>query len=142
MGDPDLKLAGLSVWVHGREFENADDFWDGNWLNITARVVAPGAQVEAVGPWLRTNEVAAFLEELALVDRDLRGRAALRCLEPTISAEIECGERGQIAVRVELTPDQLAQQHRFDFELDQTYLRDVLAGCRRILDSYPVRGRS
>src|SRR5256885_6731459 len=36
LGTPDIKLGGLQVWVHGRQFPDAIDYWDGNWLRITA----------------------------------------------------------------------------------------------------------
>src|SRR5262245_58281939 len=47
--EPDLKLGGFSLWVFGRQFPDANDYWDGNWLNVRARVEAPGALVEAPG---------------------------------------------------------------------------------------------
>ena len=44
---PDIKLAGLQIWIHSRQFPDTDDFWDGNWLNITAHCGADGASVWA-----------------------------------------------------------------------------------------------
>ena len=35
LGEPDIKLAGLQIWVHGRQFPDSDDYWDGNWLYVT-----------------------------------------------------------------------------------------------------------
>ncbi|MFC4159857.1 hypothetical protein [Chitinimonas lacunae] len=36
LGEPDLLIAGLRVWIHGSQFPNAVDYWDGNWLRVTA----------------------------------------------------------------------------------------------------------
>ena len=36
LGKPDLRVAGFQLWVHGREFPDAQDEWDGNWLRLTA----------------------------------------------------------------------------------------------------------
>jgi len=36
LGMPDLKLEGLQIWIHGRQFPDAADYWDGNWLRVTA----------------------------------------------------------------------------------------------------------
>ena len=47
--EPDLTLAGLSIWARSREFSESDDHWDGNWIDIRARVEAPGAFVETSG---------------------------------------------------------------------------------------------
>jgi hypothetical protein len=42
---PDLQLAGLSLWV--LQFPGAEnDYWHENWLNVRVRVEAPGAIVE------------------------------------------------------------------------------------------------
>lgn len=43
LGKPDLTISGLKVWVHGREYENSDDYWDGNWLRVTANCAEKGA---------------------------------------------------------------------------------------------------
>ncbi len=137
---PDLTLAGLSVWALGREFDASHDYWDGNWIRIYARVDAPGSCVELSGPWIRSDEIKAFAEQLALVHRDLRGSAELECTEPMIGARVVCGTRGQIDVTIDATPDHLNQSHRFEFSIDQTYLAETLAGCRRLLDRFPVKG--
>lgn len=71
--EADLKLAGLSLWVLKRQFPGADDYWDGNCLNIRACVEAPGAHVEIGGPWLRADELSRFAEQLAALDRDVAG---------------------------------------------------------------------
>jgi hypothetical protein len=45
LGAPDLQIAGLRLWVHDRQFPMADDYWDGNWLQVTVHCGAPGASV-------------------------------------------------------------------------------------------------
>jgi hypothetical protein len=140
--DPDLSLAGLSVWALGREFEEAEDYWDGNWLRVHVRVEANGARVEFTGPWLRNDEIRAFAEQLERVHRDLSGTATLDCTEPMLNAKVVCGSRGQIEVTIEATPDYLNQAHRFEFSIDQSYLNQTLAGCRRLLERFPIKGSS
>ena len=44
-GEPDLKLAGFQLWVHGRRFPESGGYYDGNWLRVTARCGASGASV-------------------------------------------------------------------------------------------------
>jgi hypothetical protein len=56
----DLKLGGFSLWVLGRQFPNAEDYWDGNWLSLRALVEAPGAMVRAEGPLVLAQELARF----------------------------------------------------------------------------------
>jgi hypothetical protein len=138
--DPDLKLGGLSLWAESRERPNDDDYWDGNWLIIRARVEAPGSSVELRGPWLRTDEIASFLTEVEAMSKDLRGKAALAPIEPAIKATLEMGSLGQIAVYVEATPDHIEQRHSFHFGFDQSYLPEIIRSCRTILLRFPIKG--
>lgn len=138
--EPDLKLAGLSLWVRSRQFPDCEDYWDGNWLNIFARVEASGSFVEVSGPFLRNDELAAFAAQLESVQRDLTGEAKLACMEPNLNAKVRCGSLGHIEVVIAITPDHLAQSHEFTFGIDQSYLAPVLRGCRRILERVPVIG--
>ncbi|GAA0217792.1 hypothetical protein QOZ96_003396 [Brevundimonas nasdae] len=138
-----LKLGGLSIWVDGREHPHSDDGDDGNWLIIYARVEAPGALVELSGPWLRRDEVAAFLQQVEAMSENLSGKAELYPVEPAIKAVLEIDVRGQIALVVEATPDHMTQSHRFRFELDQSYLPVIVRQCRGILfrfQAWSVKG--
>ncbi len=127
------------MWALAREFPKSDDYWDGNWITIHAHVEAPGARIDLQGPWLRSDEVEGFLEQLETLNRDLRGAAELACMEPMLSAKVTCGSLGHIEVIVEITPDHMTQSHRFRFESDQTYLASAMKGCRAILAKYPVK---
>jgi hypothetical protein len=138
--EPDLKLGGLSLWAEARERPDDDDYWDGNWLIIRARVEAPGSLVELRGPWLRNDEVASFLAEVEAMSISLQGKAALAPIEPAIKATLEMGSLGQISVYVEATPDHLEQQHSFRFGFDQSYLPEIIRGCREILLKFPIKG--
>lgn len=49
LGEPDLKVAGFHLWVHGRQLPEVDDCYDGNCLRVTACRGASGASVWAQG---------------------------------------------------------------------------------------------
>jgi hypothetical protein len=137
--EPDLKLAGFSLWVLGHQFPAATDYWDGNWLNVRARVEAPGSTVEARGAFLSAPELASFAEQLESLNAALVGEARLRCLEPNLKIAIRCGSLGHVAVEIVLTPNHMTQSHEFKFDLDQSYLGPLLDGCRSVLLRWPVR---
>ncbi|TPI31252.1 hypothetical protein FJW08_11415 [Mesorhizobium sp. B3-2-1] len=137
--EPDILLAGLSLWAMSREFPDSDDYWDGNWINILARVDASGARIEVQGPYVRSDELGVFHDQLATLYRDLRGSAELKCIEPALRAKVTCGLLGQIEVIVDITPDHLFQSHHFVFTVDQSCLVVTLAGCRRVLQLFPVK---
>lgn len=140
--EPDLKLGGFSLWVFGRQFPDAADYWDGNWLNVRARFEAPGAVVEAKGAFVNIPELAGFAQQLQTLHASLVGEAALRCMEPNLDIAIQSRSRGHIAVKVTLTPDHLTQSHEFKFDLDQSYLGPLLDGCESVLSRWPVRSNT
>ncbi|MCP4546590.1 MAG: hypothetical protein GY835_09020 [bacterium] len=72
--------------------------------------------------------------------RTLSGTAELGCIEPYLKARIEL-EDGAGNLVVEITPDYLMQQHRFTFEVDQSYLPELIRGLERLLQQYPIRGK-
>lgn len=141
LGEPDLRLAGLQLWVHGREFENLHDFWDGNWLQATAHCSAPGAAVRAEGTILRTVDLARCLAQVEALHASLTGTARLDSLEPALAVTLAvAGSAGRVEMGVEITPDHLSQQHRFEFSLDQSYLPPVVVQLQALLQRFPVRG--
>lgn len=68
---PDIQLKGFRLWVHGREFPEAQDFWTGNWLIISA-------ELHTGHGWARVTRSAAmmasdfprFLEEIRIKESD------------------------------------------------------------------------
>jgi hypothetical protein len=141
LDEPDLKLVGLRLWVHGREFPDSSDYWDGNWLSITARVEASGALVEIGGPLIRNTEIQAFARELGALSAKLSGVAELKCVEPGLHVSLSAYDGlGHIGIAVSITPDQLNQFHKFEFGFDQTYLPALIAGCEAILARFPIVG--
>jgi hypothetical protein len=140
LGTPDIKLNGLQIWVHGRQFPDANDYWDGNWLRITAHCGTHGADVWTTGPILNLPALVSWLAELEDLNRSLSGEANLVPLEPELSVTLTAGQLGQISMEVEITPDNVMQEHTFRFNVDQSYLAPVIESCRRIVAEYPVRG--
>lgn len=141
LGAPDIKVNGLQIWVHGRQFPEATDYWDGNWLRITAHCGTHGADVWTSGPILNLPALVSWLAELEDLNRSLTGEANLVPLEPELCVKVTAGQLGHISMEVEITPDRVTQEHTFRFELDQSFLKPVIDGCRKIISKYPVRGR-
>jgi hypothetical protein len=141
LGAPDLKVAGLQLWIHGRQFPDSNDYDDGNWLRVTAHVGAAGASVWASGAILMVTDLVQLGQELEALARGDTQRAVLEPLEPELSVEfVQVDTLGHFTMRVQITPDHLTQEHRFEFEIDQTFLPGIVRDCRAIARSYPVRG--
>ena len=141
LGDPDIKLDGFQIWIHGRQYPNERDYWDGNWLNATAHCGGNGADVWTSGDILHVPDLARWLAALEMMNQTLSGAADLLSLEPELSVEVRMSSSlGQIQARVEITPDHMSQEHSFQFELDQSYLERLIASLRSLLAKYPIKG--
>ena len=139
--DPDFRVAGLSVWIEGREFEDVQDYWDGNWLKVVATCASPGAKVEAAGPILHLSEVASFLGECQTLSERLEGAAQLDCMEGNLQVSLEFSDgQGNIEASISLTPDPLTEEHAFVFAIDQSHLPFILRGLQAVLERFPIRG--
>lgn len=138
--EPDLRLIGLTLWVHGDQSPHADDYWDGNWLNVTAQGEAHGAAVQASGAFLRTDELREFRARMLDLYGGRLTSVSLQPMEPELQLSLELDTLGAMQVKVELTPDPLTQRHEFLFQADQSFLPGLIRQCQVILDRLPVRG--
>ena len=139
LGDPHLQIAGLNVWVHDREFPNSTDYWDGNWLRVTACCAYPGSSVRVHGPIVHLGEIAELLRECECLYETLQGTAGLRCLEPNLRVQLTAKTGGRIKVELSITPDQIGESHTYVDGFDQTFLPPIIAACKRILLAFHVR---
>lgn len=140
LGEADIRVAGLSLWLRRREFPEAADYWDANWLQAVAYCRYPGASVWTTGPFLRTDEIERFLLACDQLSRTLSGEATLDCMEPYLRVRLTSTGHGHIAVSISLTPDNVLQRHEFQDEIDQSYLPAIQSSCRRLLQRFPITG--
>jgi hypothetical protein len=139
LGDPDINLAGLSIWVHNRQFPEAEDYWDGNWLVISACCAASGATVWADGPIIHLSKIERLMTGCERMSESLSGEALLDCMEQELDLTLTMLENSQIKMEVEITPDHLTQTHWFRCDIDQSYLPKLIRDCRKVLDKYPIK---
>lgn len=140
LGAPAVRLAGFQLWVHGREFPDAEDCWNGNWLSVTAHCGSAGGSVWVTGTILDTVSIPRFHDSLLALPGALRGEAVLGSDEPNLLVRVNAADRtGHLRMRVELTPEHLTQGHWFACEIDQSYLPPVIAQCASLLEQFPVR---
>ncbi|MBW3570407.1 MAG: hypothetical protein KY467_04815 [Gemmatimonadetes bacterium] len=139
LGAPDLALGGFQLWVHGPWTLGADPYDD--WLRVTAHCGGEGASVWASGEILRRSELARWLDEVAMLYQTLAGTARLDPIEPNLCAELTpAGRAGHLRMRVEITPNAATQRHRFEFELDQSFLPVFLESGNQLLSRIAVDG--
>ena len=142
MDAPNFKLDGLSIWIRDREFPEAQDFYDGNWLNLRATVRSEHASVTTEGAILMTSDFERFRDQLVAMHKSVSGEASLSGYEPNLSVSLKASQLGHISGQIEITHDHLNERHRFEvIGLDQTYLPELIASCDAILERHPVMNR-
>jgi hypothetical protein len=140
-GSPSLKVAGLELWVHSRQFPEAHGAYDGNWLVVTGHCTASGTSIWVQGAILMVTDIERFRRECQGLYDGKRNQASLDPFEPALRVVLDAADRrGHISARVEITPDHLTQAHHLTFEIDQSYLPDIIKQCAAIVRTYPIRG--
>lgn len=136
----DFKLAGFRLWVHGYAYGAIESGIDSNWLRLTASCGGSGAIVEISGTYLDAPGFQRFRNGLADLHAMRVREAILEGYEPNLVARVVATDRtGHLALRVDITPDHLAQAHWFEFEIDQSYLPAAIAALDTLLVRLPIR---
>lgn len=138
LGELSLQIGGLKLWVHGRQFPSAQDYWDGNWLGVTARCDSANSTVSTVAI-VHLDELAKLLDECKSLYETLSGVAKLDCMESNLSVTLTGKSNGHIDVQIRITPDIVLEKHVFNESFDQTFLPTIISQCREILREHPIR---
>lgn len=139
LGPPSIKLGGLQIWVHSCDNSSSPASWD-DWLTLTAHCGGSGADVWVHGSILMLSDIKYWVENCEKVHRNLAGRAEMGGIEPELLVTMEVADRlGHVLVIVSITPDHLRQQHKFEFELDQSHLPGMIQDCKTVLSNFGLK---
>jgi hypothetical protein len=137
-GAPSLQIRGLRLWIAGRQFPDADDELDGNWLVATAHCEAIGASVWVQGAIVMVTDIATFGEQCSAIAEGVSRSAVLDPHEPELKVSLETVDPlGHIRAQVQISPDHLTQSHSIAFEIDTSYLSGIIEQCDTIVAQYP-----
>jgi hypothetical protein len=89
-----FELAGFSLEVLGRQFPDAQDYWDGNWLEVKCTCAAPGSFVEAEGPFVHLSEIERLETLLSGTERERK----MNLIEPDLALSFEAGNLGDLSL--------------------------------------------
>jgi hypothetical protein len=140
-GEPSIALGPLKIWVVGRPFPHAGDYWESNWLDVVARCEGAGSRVEVAGRFLHLGEVRTWKNDLASFQERLDGQLDMATMEPTLKVAIRAksSKTGHLDCTVALTGDHLTEEHRFALEIDQSYLPGLVRQLGAVLREYPIQ---
>jgi hypothetical protein len=139
LGKAHIELMGLQIWVHGRQFPDSEDYWDGNWLKVTAHCGAEDASIWVSGSIIHLSEILHWQESTETLYDSLQGEAKLDCIEPELNVSIEAESLGHLKFNVQITPNHMEQMHSFYSEIDQSYLPKLVRDCKEVLKALPIR---
>lgn len=138
---PALKIAGFQLWIHGRERPGAAGE-DGDWLRVSAHCGESGASVWAEGSIIMLSDIISLRNGCRGMLDGVVDEAAMSPLEPELALSIKKSDSlGHAELVVEITPAHMRQRHRFEFEIDQSYLQTIVGECDaiiRLLTSNPA----
>jgi hypothetical protein len=130
----------LVLRVSGYERPQLDSGADANWLQGEVELVTAGGAFRArQGVSLRTEELAAFRDQLAGLVETLNGEAVLEHMEEELGCTIKLksgvGEL-EAFVREHVGGDMRVTEVR----VDQSYLQRSLGEMNALVTSFPVKG--
>jgi hypothetical protein len=137
-----IALDGFELLIHRRQFPDAYDRWDGNWLQVTARLSRHGATVAVSGPLVDVGGLQRFREGLARLIHTSDGEAELTFEESNVLRLLVAryAVRGRLFVRCELSPEPGSQGHWFEADTEVGELRSTLRQLDAVLAAFPLRG--
>ena len=105
LGQPDLEFVGFAIWISNRQFPDSKDYWDGNWVILTACCKAHLSTVYAQGSFLHLPELSMWRNALIKLLKETEGSAELKCMEPNLHAVVKLNKMGVGSFTVRITPD-------------------------------------
>ncbi len=137
LGDENEKVV---IEVLTRTHPDTTDYWDINWIDTNIKVEIPGYLANFPAS-LRTDELSDFVQQLNLMNRDLKGKADLDNMDSYIHFECEMDHFGKIKWTGQTCfPAGYGAVLKFEFHSDQSYLERLIKELDAILDVFPVIG--
>lgn len=131
----------VEIEVISRRYPDTTNYWDINWIDSKINVDIPGYVVEFHAS-LRTDELSDFLNELQLLNKNLKGNATLNNLDKYIHFECEMDRLGKMKWSGETCyPAGFGAVLNFEFNSDQSYLERLIKELEAVLSVFPIIGK-
>lgn len=131
----------VEIEVLARTHADTTNYWDINWIESNIKVDIPGYLVH-FNASLRTDELRDFVNELKLMNGNLKGKATLNNLDNYLHFECEMNHLGKIQWSGETCfPSGNGAVLNFEFTSDQSYLQSLIEELNAILEAFPVIGK-
>lgn len=138
----DFQMGPLGLHVIKYAAEQADDFYDANWLIIDVNCTTDQGKVAFQSPCLMTTDIFDFMDEIKALLSGEGYNAYLVSLEPQVDVKISRGDGPDMFVLdVELTPDADNDEDIYDLSCPVTRvdLENMAQNASKVIEAFPVR---
>ena len=123
-----------------RAHPDADDYWDGNWLNTDIELAAGAFRAQYVA-CLRVDELVRFRDQLAALYETLDGQADFDSMEHWLSISVKGDGKGHFNVDCQARDDAgMGNTLKFSLYFDQTQIPRILDGLNQTIERFPLIG--
>ena len=137
LGPPDIKIFGFQFWVHGREFPDAQDYCDGNWLRMTAYC---DEEAWVSGSYVTAGEMQGWLNTCINLLEKNEGTAGLKCLEPELDIHMTAKPEERVEMIVTIKHQPYDREHKCKYHLKTSDLTKMIQDLKLITEKYPILG--
>lgn len=132
----------LALSVRGRAYRQRHDYWDGNWLLVTATIHVGKFSGEIPG-MLRAEELENFTHALQTFHQSLKGKISFETAEEWLHFHIEADPLGKIEISGTLS-DEITYPYnslKFIITTHQRFLTEPLKQLQTVTQLFPVVGK-
>lgn len=137
--DPDISLAGFSLWVTGQPYADAGEPYGQDYLDFQTLIETPCSTVRAAGGLSAAN-LSGFSRDLDIIHEALAGEARLEAHEgeALLILTLTMKPLGHVEAVIDLRSGYGdAERHRFAWGTDQTFLKPFARQVRALSAAYP-----
>jgi hypothetical protein len=136
------ELEYLALAVRGRAYRQSREYWDGNWLLVTAAIRVGKFSGEIPG-MLRAEELQTFTQALQTFQQSLKGLVSFETAEEWLHFHLEADKLGRIEISGTIT-DEVSYPYnslKFTLTTNQSLLAAPLKQLQTVTQAFPVVGK-
>jgi hypothetical protein len=131
----------LKVEVLNYDRPENSDYWDANWLKVQIQIKV-GAFSGSYIAHLQTMDFYLFEKELKRIYNDLKGVTQFNSIEEWLMVKFIGDGLGHFRVECKACDfPGTGNTLEFEFQIDQTYIPNLIIQVSNILEMFPVKGK-
>jgi hypothetical protein len=131
----------LKVEVLNYERPENSDYWDANWLKVQIQIKVGAFSGNYIAQ-LQTMDFSGFEKELKRIYIDLKGVTQFNSIEEWLMVMLIGDGLGHFKVECRACDSPgTGNTLQFEFQIDQTYIPNLITQVSNILEMFPVKGQ-